>query len=47
MKEALPIDRDGLIHVPEKPGIGMEIDWDLIETFCTSYKVRNLNQGKI
>ena len=47
MKEALPIDRNGIIHVPERPGIGMEIDWEVVETTCTSYKVRTLNQMKI
>ncbi|PTR01533.1 L-alanine-DL-glutamate epimerase-like enolase superfamily enzyme [Mucilaginibacter yixingensis] len=39
MKTPLPIDDKGMIHVPETPGIGAELDWDQIENNCTSYKV--------
>lgn len=34
----LPIDQDGMITVPEKPGIGGELDWDLIKKQTISYK---------
>lgn len=30
-KNSLQIDREGYIHVPQKPGLGMELDWDRIE----------------
>lgn len=39
MKEALPIDDKGWIHVPDKPGLGCELDWDAIENGCVDYKV--------
>ena len=39
MKGDLPIDGDGIIHVPDKPGVGVELDWDLIERSCVSHKV--------
>jgi len=38
MKGDLPI-KDGIIYVPDKPGIGAELDWDLIYSNCNSYKV--------
>jgi len=31
VKNSLQIDREGYIHVPQKPGLGMELDWDRIE----------------
>lgn len=37
MKEKLPIDAEGMITVPNRPGIGVELDWDLIHRQCTSY----------
>ena len=39
MKEPLPIDDKGWIHVPDKPGLGCELDWDAIENGCVDYKV--------
>lgn len=39
MRGALPIDEQGMITVPERPGIGAELDWELIERQCASYKV--------
>ena len=39
MKEDLPIDEEGFIHVPTAPGIGVELDWELIRSQCSSYKV--------
>lgn len=38
MKGKLPIDSEGMITVPESPGIGAELDWELIERQCVSYK---------
>ncbi len=38
MKGLLPIDAEGFITVPDKPGIGGEIDWDLVDKCCVSYK---------
>ena len=42
MKGLLPIDENGIIHVPQTPGIGGELDWDLIHDQCHSYKVIEL-----
>ena len=36
MKGDLPI-RDGRIYVPKEPGIGAELDWELIQAQCRSY----------
>lgn len=42
MKGLLPI-RDGRIHIPEgKSGIGADLDWDLIDNACVSYKKQTL-----
>lgn len=38
MKGNLPIDENGIITVPKTPGIGGELDWDLIQKNCCSYK---------
>ncbi len=38
MQGWLPIDGEGMITVPEAPGIGAELDWELIERQCVSYK---------
>lgn len=37
MKGDLPIDSEGYIHVPEGYGVGVELDWELIESNCVSY----------
>lgn len=37
MKGDLPIDEYGIIHVPDKPGVGVELDWDLIKSACHNY----------
>ena len=42
MKGDLPIDEHGIIHVPDKVGVGAELDWDLIQSSCKSYKVITL-----
>ncbi len=34
----LPIDGNGVITVPDKPGLGVELDWNLIEKNCVSHK---------
>jgi len=31
MRGRLPIDETGRIHVPQKPGLGVELDWDVID----------------
>ena len=38
MKGAMPI-REGRIYVPDKPGVGMELDWDLIQASCHSHRI--------
>ena len=38
MKDDLPI-RGGRITVPEEPGVGAELDWELIERNCYSYRI--------
>ena len=42
MKGRLPIDEHGVIHVPNVPGVGAELDWDLIEKSCRSHRVLSL-----
>ncbi len=37
MKTALPIDDKGMIHVPDLPGLGVELDWNEIDNACVSY----------
>lgn len=39
MKGLLPIDENGIITVPETPGIGAELDWELIELNSVSHRV--------
>ena len=41
MKGNLPI-HNGVITVPEKPGIGTELDWELIEKSCHSYRFQEI-----
>jgi L-alanine-DL-glutamate epimerase-like enolase superfamily enzyme len=38
MKDQLAIDSNGVIHVPDKPGLGVELDWDAIDKNCVSYR---------
>lgn len=38
MKDPYPIT-SGTAHVPTKPGIGVELDWDLIDKTCVERKV--------
>ncbi len=37
MKDPWPFDSEGNIHVPEKPGLGIELDWDAIENSCVGH----------
>lgn len=37
MKDPYQIDAEGIIHVPEKPGLGVEIDWDAVEMTCRQH----------
>jgi len=39
MRDAYPIDREGWIHVPEKPGLGIELDWEAIGRTCADYQI--------
>ena len=41
MKQSLIslMDSQGDIHVPDGPGLGIEIDWDLVDNSCTSRRV--------
>jgi L-alanine-DL-glutamate epimerase-like enolase superfamily enzyme len=31
----IEVDRQGLVHAPEKPGLGYDIDWDLVKSKTT------------
>lgn len=39
MKDQYPIDKHGVAHVPRKPGIGVELDWDAIDNTCVEHKI--------
>jgi L-alanine-DL-glutamate epimerase-like enolase superfamily enzyme len=39
MKDPYPIDAHGMARVPQKPGIGVELDWDAIDRACVEHKV--------
>ncbi len=39
MKDKYPIDKNGIAHVPQKPGIGVELDWDAIDNTCVEHKI--------
>lgn len=39
MKDPYPIDAQGIAHVPQKPGIGVELDWDAIDRTCVEHKI--------
>jgi len=30
LKEYVEIDREGFVHLPRRPGLGVEIDWEFI-----------------
>ena len=35
LKEDIRIDEEGFAHIPEGPGLGIELDWNMIETATT------------
>lgn len=37
MKDSYNIDAQGNIHVPEGPGLGVDLDWDLIDKSCVNH----------
>jgi L-alanine-DL-glutamate epimerase-like enolase superfamily enzyme len=39
MKNPYPIDENGIAHVPQNPGLGVELDWDLIDKTCVEHKI--------
>lgn len=39
MKNRLPVDEGGIIHVGDEPGAGAEIDWQLVDKCCASYLI--------
>jgi L-alanine-DL-glutamate epimerase-like enolase superfamily enzyme len=39
MKDDWPFDEHGHIHVPKRPGLGIELDWDAIENNCLEHRV--------
>ncbi|HTB84726.1 MAG TPA: enolase C-terminal domain-like protein [Candidatus Sulfotelmatobacter sp.] len=39
MKDRYPIDKHGTAHVPQKAGIGVELDWDAIDNTCVEHKI--------
>lgn len=39
MKNPYPIDAHGVAHVPQRPGIGVDLDWDAIDRACVEHKV--------
>ena len=39
MSERLPIDGNGVVHVPQGPGVGADLDWELVERCCVSHHV--------
>lgn len=45
MKGDLPIDSEGMIHAPNAPGIGAELDWELIQASCRSYCCQEYAEG--
>lgn len=38
MAGALPIDSSGVAHVPEGPGLGVDLDWESIERLCVAHR---------
>lgn len=42
MAGKLPIDKNGMITVPEEAGLGVSLDWSLIKANCNSYKEKHI-----
>lgn len=38
MKNPYPLDGEGVIHVPQRPGVGIDLDWDAIDRSCLSHQ---------
>lgn len=36
MQETIPLDKDGWVNFPQKPGLGLEIDWGGIKKRTTA-----------
>jgi L-alanine-DL-glutamate epimerase-like enolase superfamily enzyme len=41
MKQPYPIDHKGIIHVPQRAGLGIDIDWDRVDD--TTYQYLSTN----
>ena len=39
---ALPINAQGIAHVPQGPGLGVEIDWPEVDRLCVSHRTTAL-----
>jgi L-alanine-DL-glutamate epimerase-like enolase superfamily enzyme len=39
MKDGYPIDQTGMVHVPQKPGVGVDLDWTAIDRTCVEHKI--------
>jgi L-alanine-DL-glutamate epimerase-like enolase superfamily enzyme len=39
---ALPVDAQGMVHVPQGPGLGVELDWHAIDNLCVSHRTTTL-----
>ncbi len=39
MKDPYPIDSLGVAHVPQGPGIGVELDWEAIDRSCAGHRI--------
>jgi L-alanine-DL-glutamate epimerase-like enolase superfamily enzyme len=39
MKDPYPIDARGHAHVPQRPGLGVGLDWDAVDRTCAEHKV--------
>lgn len=42
MKSPLPVDEHGVIHLGDAPGVGTDLDWNVIDRCCTSHVVKVL-----
>jgi L-alanine-DL-glutamate epimerase-like enolase superfamily enzyme len=47
MKDPYPIDAHGTAHVPPKPGVGVELDWDEIDRTCVEHKISKAVEGSL
>ncbi len=36
LKEPITLDADGYVHPPDKPGLGVELDWDVLDNHTVS-----------